>query len=79
MLDDTRRFSLNSENYMRRLTVRPGITGLAQVLGYKGEVHTDEDLAGRIKYDLWYIDHWTFRLDVYIFFRTLHNFLAAED
>lgn len=79
MLDDTRRFSLNSENYMRRLTVRPGITGLAQVLGYKGEVHTDEDLTGRIKYDLWYIDHWTFRLDVYIFFRTLHNFLAAED
>lgn len=79
MLDDTRRFSLNSDNYMRRLTVRPGITGLAQVLGYRGEVRTDEDLAGRIKYDLWYIDHWTFSLDVCIFLRTLHNFLTVED
>lgn len=79
MLDDTRRFALNSENYMRRLAVRPGITGLAQVLGYRGEVRTDEDLAGRIKYDLWYIDHWTFSLDVRIFLRTFHNFLAAEN
>jgi len=59
--------------------VRPGITGLAQVLGYRGEVRTDEDLAGRIKYDLWYIDHWTFSLDVCIFLRTLHNFLTVED
>jgi len=77
MLDDTRRFSLNSENYMRRLTVRPGITGLAQVLGYRGEVRTDEDLAGRVRYDLWYIDHWSFQLDLHIFFRTLRNFLTA--
>ncbi len=79
MLDDTRRFSLNSEHYMRRLAVRPGITGLAQVLGYKGEVRTDKDLAGRIKYDLWYIDHWSFSLDVCVFLRTLHNFLVPED
>lgn len=79
MLDDTRRFSLNSEHYMRRLAVRPGITGLAQVLGYRGQVRTDKDLAGRIKYDLWYIDHWTFPLDVCIFLRTLHNFLVPED
>jgi len=76
MLDDTRRFSRNAEGYMRRLSVRPGITGLAQMLGYRGEVRTHEDLAGRIKYDLWYIDHWSFALDLCIFFRTLRSFLA---
>jgi len=79
MLDDTRRFSHNSENYMRRLTVRPGITGLAQVQGYRGEIRTAEDLAGRVKYDLWYIGHRSFRLDLYIFFRTLRKFLTAGD
>lgn len=77
MLDDTRRFSRDADDYMRRLSVRPGITGLAQVLGYRGEVRTQEDLAGRIKYDLWYIDHWSFALDMCIFFRTLHNFLTT--
>jgi len=77
MLEDTRRFSLDAENYSRRLMVRPGITGLAQVLGYRGEVRTADDLAGRIRYDLWYIDHWSFSLDLCIFFRTLRSFLTA--
>jgi len=77
MLDDTRRFSRSADGYMRRLTVRPGITGLAQVLGYRGEVRTEEDLAGRIRCDLWYIDHWSFALDMRIFLRTLRDFLTA--
>lgn len=70
MLDDTRRFALDADDYMSRLTVRPGITGLAQVKGYTGEIRTPEDLAGRIWYDLYYIDHWSFSLDVCIFLRT---------
>lgn len=79
MLHDTWRFAQNAEHYMRRLSVRPGITGLAQVIGYRGEVRTREDLAGRIKYDLWYIDHWSFVLDIYIFFRSLRGFLTFGD
>lgn len=78
MLDDTRRFALDADDYMSRLTVRPGITGLAQVKGYMGEVRTSEDLAGRIWFDLYYIEHWSFSLDVCIFFRTLHNFLIGH-
>jgi len=78
MLDDTRRFSRYAEGYMRRLTVRPGITGLAQVSGYRGEVRDDNDLAGRIMYDLWYIDHWSFSLDLCVFFKTVRNFLIAD-
>lgn len=79
MLDDTRRFSSNAEDYMSRLTVRPGITGLAQVKGYMGEVRTPEDLAGRIWYDLYYIDHWSFTLDICIFLQTLRNFLVGDN
>lgn len=77
MLDDTRRFALDADDYMSRLTVRPGITGLAQVKGYTGEIRTQEDLTGRIWYDLYYIDHWSFLLDVCIFLRTLRNFLTG--
>lgn len=79
MLDDTLRFSRDADDYLCRLSVRPGITGLAQILGYRGPIHTREDLAGRIKYDLWYIDHWSFVLDVHIFFRTLRSFLSFSD
>ena len=79
MLDDTRRFSRNAEDYMSRLTVRPGITGLAQVQGYMGEVRTPEDLTGRTWYDLYYIDHWSFTLDICIFFQTLRNFLVGDN
>ena len=78
MLEDTQRFSHNADDYMCRLLVRPGITGLAQVLGYFGEVRTPEDLAGRIWFDLYYIEHWSFSLDVRIFFRTLCNFLIGS-
>lgn len=75
MLDDTLRFSHHADDYACRLAVRPGITGLAQVLGYLGEVRTPEDLAGRVWYDLYYIDHWSFSLDICIFLQTLRNFL----
>lgn len=79
MLDDTRRFARDADDYMSRLTVRPGITGLAQVLGYMGKIRTPEDLAGRIWYDLYYINHWSFPLDICIFLRTFHNFLIGNN
>lgn len=79
MLDDTRRFAHDADDYMSRLMVRPGITGLAQVKGYMGEVRTPEDLAGRLWYDLYYIDHWSFSLDVCIFLRTFRNFLIGNN
>jgi len=79
MLDDTRRFARDVDDYMSRLTVRPGITGLAQVMGYMGKVRTPEDLAGRVRYDLYYINHWSFQLDIRIFLRTCHNFLIGNN
>jgi lipopolysaccharide/colanic/teichoic acid biosynthesis glycosyltransferase len=53
-----------------RHRVRPGITGLAQVSGYRGNTETEERLVGRINYDLKYIDRWSFWLDIKILLRT---------
>jgi Undecaprenyl-phosphate glucose phosphotransferase len=49
--------------YFLRHHVRPGMTGWAQVNGHRGEIDTDEKARGRVAFDLWYIDHWSFWLD----------------
>ena len=53
--------------YMLKHLVRPGITGLAQVNGYRG----DTSIPERIRYDIDYIEHWSFGLDLMILFRTV--------
>jgi Undecaprenyl-phosphate glucose phosphotransferase len=58
------------DEYSFRHRVKPGITGLAQVNGYRGAIDTPEHLRARIDYDLYYIDHWSLWLDVKILFRT---------
>lgn len=57
--------------YARRHNVRPGITGWAQVNGLRGETDTDDKMAKRIAFDHWYIDNWSFWLDIAILFRTV--------
>jgi Undecaprenyl-phosphate glucose phosphotransferase len=59
--------------YARRHNVKPGITGWAQVNGLRGETDTDEKMARRIAYDHWYIDNWSFWLDLGILLRTLFS------
>lgn len=54
------------EQYANRHKVKPGITGWAQVHGYRGETDTREKMANRIKYDLYYINHWSIWLDLKI-------------
>jgi len=57
--------------YMLRHKVKPGITGLAQVKGYRGETDTLEKMEGRIKYDLEYIRSWSLWLDVKLIVMTV--------
>lgn len=57
--------------YPRRLNVRPGITGWAQVNGLRGETDTDEKMRQRVEYDLAYIDNWSLGFDLYILFLTI--------
>ncbi len=78
MLYHTEIYSSRIPDYRRRLSVRPGITGLAQILGYRGETPANVDMARRVKLDLWYIDHRSFRLDMYIFVRTLLDFMRQS-
>jgi putative colanic acid biosynthesis UDP-glucose lipid carrier transferase len=71
-------YSNKIKKYMNRHYVKPGITGLAQVKGYRGEIETDEDMIFRIKYDVFYIENWSFSLDVKIIFLTVFNIFKGE-
>lgn len=57
--------------YPRRLNVRPGITGWAQIHGFRGETDTDAKMAARVEHDLHYIDNWSLALDLYIILATI--------
>jgi putative colanic acid biosynthesis UDP-glucose lipid carrier transferase len=59
------------ESYMRRHMVKPGITGWAQINGYRGETDTIDKMENRVKYDLYYIENWSIWLDLKIIFLTI--------
>ena len=67
------------KKYMVRHYVKPGITGLAQIKGYRGEIETDEDMINRIKYDVFYIENWSLILDMKIILQTVINIFRGED
>jgi putative colanic acid biosynthesis UDP-glucose lipid carrier transferase len=64
---------------MIRHFVKPGITGLAQSKGFRGEIETNDDIINRIRYDVFYIENWSFLLDLKIIFRTVANVIKGED
>lgn len=67
------------ESYMQRHKVKPGITGWAQVNGYRGETDTLEKMQKRVEHDLWYIDNWSLGLDLKIILRTVFKgFLGSN-
>lgn len=67
------------DNYMVRQLVRPGITGWAQVNGYRGEIKTKEDIKKRVEYDIWYLENWSFGLDIKIILLTVLNVIRGEE
>ncbi len=64
--------------YMLRHTVRPGITGWAQVNGWRGETDTLDKMEQRIDHDLWYIKNWSLWLDVKIIALTIFRGFVNE-
>ncbi len=64
--------------YDFRYRARPGITGWAQVNGLRGETSRLDQMAERIAFDLWYIDHWSLSLDIYILFRTIFEVVEGR-
>lgn len=67
------------KKYMVRHYVKPGITGLAQVSGFRGEIETEADMINRIKFDVFYIENWSLILDLKIIFQTVINILKGEE
>jgi len=67
------------ESYMQRHKVKPGITGWAQVSGYRGETDTLEKMQKRVEHDLWYIDNWSLWLDLKIIFLTVSKGFVDEN
>jgi len=67
------------KGYMLRNRVRPGITGLAQVKGFRGETDTLEKMAGRVHYDLEYIKGWSLLLDLRIILQTIWKGFRGEN
>jgi Undecaprenyl-phosphate glucose phosphotransferase len=78
MLAHTEFYSSQIEEYMVRHYIRPGITGWAQINGSRGETKTVEDMQRRIDLDIWYLENWTFWLDIVIIFRTIINTFRGD-
>jgi Undecaprenyl-phosphate glucose phosphotransferase len=74
-----REFERKIALYARRHNVKPGITGWAQVNGLRGETDTDDKMAARVACDHWYIDNWSFSLDMAVLFRTVFSAKAFRN
>lgn len=71
MLKHTEDYSKIIDKYMVRHFAKPGLTGWAQVNGYRGETRTVSQMEKRVEYDVWYIEHWNFFFDMKIILLTV--------
>lgn len=78
MLAHTKKYSELISNYMIRHFYKPGITGWAQVTGYRGETRRLSDMEERVKRDLWYMENWTPWLDLKIIAMTLKTIFVPD-
>ncbi|WP_299231559.1 undecaprenyl-phosphate glucose phosphotransferase [uncultured Bacteroides sp.] len=78
MVKHTEEYSKLIDKYMVRHWVKPGITGWSQVTGFRGETKELKDMENRIKGDIWYIEHWSIWLDLYIMYKTVANMIGGE-
>ena len=78
MVKENEKYLKSIDKFMVRHFIKPGITGLAQVNGYRGEIETNSDIINRIKYDINYIENWTLLLDFKIIILTVFNSIKGE-
>jgi putative colanic acid biosynthesis UDP-glucose lipid carrier transferase len=78
MLKHTELYSMLIDKYMVRHLIKPGITGWAQVNGYRGETKMVEQMEQRVRMDVWYLENWTFLLDLKIVVVTIFNMFRGE-
>ena len=75
----TKKYISEIDNYLIRNSVKPGITGLAQVSGYRGEVKIISDIVNRVRLDIFYIENWSFLLDLKIISLTVFHMLKGQE
>jgi len=79
MLQHTELYSKLVNKYMVRHLIKPGITGWAQVTGYRGETHELSQMEGRVRRDIWYLENWSLLLDIRIMLLTVWNALKRDE
>lgn len=79
MLAHTEQYKELIDRYMIRHMVKPGITGWAQVCGFRGNTRELIRMEKRVRADVWYIEHWSMALDLKIIIKTIFNAAAGEE
>lgn len=79
MLSHTEEYAKKVEKFMARHFVKPGITGLAQAKGYRGETKHIRQMQNRVKLDRFYVDNWSLWLDIKIIFMTITSIIKGNE
>jgi undecaprenyl-phosphate galactose phosphotransferase/putative colanic acid biosynthesis UDP-glucose lipid carrier transferase len=79
MLSHTEQYSDLINNFLVRHYAKPGITGWAQVNGYRGETKELADMEGRVEHDIWYIENWSLLLDIKIIWDTFFKVFKGDE
>jgi len=79
MTSQSKKYAKVVDKYFIRNLVKPGVTGLAQVRGLRGEIERDRDMNNRVRMDIFYINNWSFVLDLKIIFQTVFNAVKGEE
>ncbi|TDT46705.1 putative colanic acid biosynthesis UDP-glucose lipid carrier transferase [Maribacter spongiicola] len=79
MVLHTSDYEKSVDKYLVRHFVKPGITGLAQIKGYRGEIINSSDIKNRTRLDIFYVERWSVGLDLHILFYTIYNVIKGEE
>jgi len=79
MTSQSKKYAKVVDKYFIRNLVKPGVTGLAQVRGHRGEIEANSDMNNRVRMDIFYINNWSFVLDIKIIFQTVFNAVKGEE
>jgi putative colanic acid biosynthesis UDP-glucose lipid carrier transferase len=79
MLKHTKEYGKVIDSFMMRHFLKPGITGWAQVNGYRGKTSNPIQMRKRVASDIWYLENWSTMLDVKIIFLTIINVFKGEE
>ena len=72
-------YDINISDYKVRHYTKPGITGWSQVKGLRGETKNPIEMKNRIKHDIWYVENWSFLLDIKIIGLTILNMIRGQE